>query len=147
MADEIEAEVLYLEEDDRQIMIVVDVMIHMIDLPVEEDAIVQIMTDRVAEVHLVMVAEDEAASVAVDAAEAVVAAVTVTVKIDMIMTPHVVQNLNSNFHVTRLDEKELIYKKKNSFLVDEHIDPVMIYHQRMIQDQLDHFSLEILIDH
>ena len=128
-------------------MIVVDVMIHMIDLPVEEDAIVQIMTDRVAEVHLVMAAEDEVASVAVDAAEAVVAAVMVTVKIDMIMTPHVVQNLNLNFHVTKLDEKELIYKKKNSFLADEHIDPVMIYHQRMIQDQLDHFSLEILIDH
>ena len=128
-------------------MIVVDVMIHMIDLPVEEDAIVRIMTDRVAEVHLVMAAEDEVASVAVDAAEAVVAAVMVTVKIDMIMTPHVVQNLNLNFHVTKLDEKELIYKKKNSFLVDEHIDPVMIYHQRMIQDQLDHFSLEILIDH
>ena len=122
-------------------------MIHMIDLLVVEDATVQIMTDHEVEVRQVMVVEGVVASVVVAAVEAVVAAVMVTAKIDMIMTPLVVQNLNSNFHVTRLDEKELIYKKKNSFLVDEHIDPVMIYHQRMIQDQLDHFSLEILIDH
>ena len=126
-------------------MIVVVVTTHMTVHPVVEDVIVPIMTDHEVEVHRVMVAVVEVVSVVVDAVGAVVD--IVTVKTDMIMMPHVVLNRNSNFHVTKPDEKELIYKKKNSSLVDEHIDPAMIYHQRMIQDQLVHFSSEILIDH
>ena len=143
--DEIEAEVRLQDEDDRRTMIVVAEMIHMIAHPVVEDVIVPIMTDHEVEVRRVMVAVVEVVSVVADVVGAV--AVMVTAKIDMIMMPLVARNRNLNFHETKLDEKELIYKKKNSFLVDEHIDPVMIYHQRMIQDQLDHFSLEILIDH